>query len=65
MATETPLDPDRHIKVAGVGIVTGLVIASLVLSIRWWPGFYASVFVALLLAGWIVRDVRKDFRDHV
>jgi predicted Co/Zn/Cd cation transporter (cation efflux family) len=65
MATETPLDPDRHIKVAGAGIVTGLVIASLLISVHWWPGVYAAVFVELLLIVWVVRDVRKDFRDHV
>jgi hypothetical protein len=62
MSTETPRDPDWHIKVAGASIVTGLVIASLLLSVRWWPGFCASALVELLLLGWMARDVRKDFR---
>jgi hypothetical protein len=62
MSTETPRDPDWHIKVAGASIATGLVIASLLISVRWWPGFCASVFVWLLLLGWMVRDVRKGSR---
>jgi hypothetical protein len=62
MSTDTPRDPDWHIKIAGAGIVVGLTSAALVISRHWLPGIYAGVVVELLIMGWMLRDVRRDAR---
>lgn len=55
------LDPDRHIKIVGVGVAVALVVTILVLAYlrRDWPGLWLGAALEVWLLAWILRDIVK------